>query len=233
MMVGRDDLRGDARAARERRAQRGGARGRGTCNRGRLVARRQLQAATRARSSASPGWWARAAPRWRAPFSAPTRSIAARSSCTASRCASRARRRGARTASATCPRTASATAWPLGMDVRDQHRAGHAAALPEHAGLRRRAPTRQTARSATSGSCAIKTPSASQQTVQNLSGGNQQKVVIAKWLTARLRHPDLRRADPRHRRRRQERDLQAAERPGRAGQGDRHDLVRAARRCCA
>ena len=46
---------------------------------------------------------------------------------------------------------------------------------------------------------------------------------------ARLRHPVLRRADARHRRRREERDLQAAERAGRAGQGDRDDLVRAAR----
>src|SRR5438105_84188 len=46
---------------------------------------------------------------------------------------------------------------------------------------------------------------------------------------ARLRHPVLRRAHARHRRRRQERDLQAAEHTRRAGQGDRDDLVGAAR----
>ena len=55
----------------------------------------------------------------------------------------------------------------------------------------------------------IKTPSTAQ-LVQNLSGGNQQKVVIAKWLAEGLRHPHLRRADARHRRRRQGRDLRAA-----------------------
>ena len=36
-----------------------------------------------------------------------------------------------------------------------------------------------------------------------LSGGNQQKVVLAKWLAMRAAGADLRRADPRHRRRRQ------------------------------
>ena len=70
---------------------------------------------------------------------------------------------------------------------------------------------------------------ASARRVRNLSGGNQQKVVIAKWLTSRLRHPHLRRADARHRRRRQGRDLPPARRAGRGGQVDHHDLVRAAR----
>ena len=74
----------------------------------------------------------------------------------------------------------------------------------------------------------IRTPSATQE-VRLLSGGNQQKIVIAKWLAARLRHPVLRRADARHRRRRQERDLQAAASAlADAGQGDRHDLLGAA-----
>ena len=47
-----------------------------------------------------------------------------------------------------------------------------------------------------------------------------------------LRHPHLRRADPRHRRRREGGDLPAAQRPRAAGQVDHHDLVRAARRSC-
>ena len=64
---------------------------------------------------------------------------------------------------------------------------------------------------------------------KNLSGGNQQKVVIAKWLRQGLRHPDLRRADARHRRRRQGGDLPAAQRARRRGQVDHHDLVGAAR----
>ena len=43
--------------------------------------------------------------------------------------------------------------------------------------------------------------------VGSLSGGNQQKVVLAKWLAMQPARDHLRRADPRHRRRRQARDL--------------------------
>ena len=42
-----------------------------------------------------------------------------------------------------------------------------------------------------------------------LSGGNQQKLVLAKWLAAQLPHPDPRRADARRRRRRQGGDPRA------------------------
>ena len=73
----------------------------------------------------------------------------------------------------------------------------------------------------------IKTPSDAQE-VRFLSGGNQQKIVIAKWLAARLRDPVLRRADPWHRRRGEERDLQAPERSCRSGPGHRDDFVRTA-----
>ncbi len=53
---------------------------------------------------------------------------------------------------------------------------------------------------------AIKTPSM-QQRVKNLSGGNQQKVVIGKWLSANTDVLIFDEPDTRHRRRGQERNL--------------------------
>ena len=69
-----------------------------------------------------------------------------------------------------------------------------------------------------------KTPSVDQLVV-NLSGGNQQggRGQVA---GAQLRHTDLRRAHPRHRRRREERNLPPDERAGRRGQIYHHDLLR-------
>ena len=46
----------------------------------------------------------------------------------------------------------------------------------------------------------IATPSADQP-VKNLSGGNQQKVILARWLATNPAPPDPRRTDARHRRR--------------------------------
>ena len=60
-------------------------------------------------------------------------------------------------------------------------------------------------------------------------GGNQQKVVIAKWLATEPEAADHRRAHPRHRRRHQGRGPPAAVRARRPGPRDPDDLLRAAR----
>ena len=73
--------------------------------------------------------------------------------------------------------------------------------------------------------------------IKNAFGGHQGSLPLGRQPAegrsgqvagARLRHTHLRRADPRHRRRRQERDLQADEPPGGGGQVHHHDLLGAA-----
>ena len=65
---------------------------------------------------------------------------------------------------------------------------------------------------------AVKTPSLDQR-VRNLSGGNQQKVVLAKWLATQSEGAAARRADARHRRQRQEGNLHDHRRTRRSGLG--------------
>ena len=72
-------------------------------------------------------------------------------------------------------------------------------------------------------------PAALDQEVQFLSGGNQQKVVLARWLSIEPARRADGRAHPRHRRRRQARDLRADARAGRRGRRGPDGLQRAAR----
>ena len=74
----------------------------------------------------------------------------------------------------------------------------------------------------------VKTPSLAQK-VLNLSGGNQQKVVIAKWMATHPHHPHSRRAYARHRRRREKGDSRVDVANGPGGRGDHHDLLGVAR----
>ena len=75
---------------------------------------------------------------------------------------------------------------------------------------------------------AIKTPR-SPQKARNLSGGTQQKVVVAKWLTAETKYPHLRRAHPGHRRRCEAGDLPPSQPARVGGQVDHHHLLGAPR----
>ena len=124
-----------------------------------------------------------------------------------------AQRRGARAASAICPRTASATACVSGFRWQTTPPCANLDALSSGAVVMRPSASKKTGREIRA-QLTRSRPRPCTQLVRDLSGGNQQKVVIGQMAGARLRHSDLRRADPRHRRGREKRDLQADERSG-------------------
>ena len=96
------------------------------------------------------------------------------------------------------------------------------------AGLHRRAPSERAAAQPYFERLRVKTPRLDTPAAA-LSGGNQQKIVLTKWLAARVSDPDPRRADARRRRRREGRDSRAHRRARAAGQRHHPDLERAAR----
>ncbi len=122
-----------------------------------------------------------------------------------------AQRGGARGASATSPSTGAATAWPSPCRWR-RTSTSWCWTASRSAGSSTRA-----GRTRTPGiwidDCQIKTPTA-RSLCSTLSGGNQQKTVIAKWLSSRVRAAGARPPHARRRHRREGRDLPHPPRAG-------------------
>ena len=133
-----------------------------------------------ARSSASPGWSAPAAPKWRERSSAPTRSIPVASSSTASEVRIRSPQDAIRHGIGLVPEDRKQQALFLALAVRTN------LSMASHQLITRwgvfideaaeRPWSRSSARSSTSAW------QARSRSIANLSGGNQQKVVLARWL---------------------------------------------------
>ena len=168
--------------------------------------RHRYRGAGRRDRRACAAWSARAAPRSRGQSSAPTADRAAKSAFSASRWPAILERRGATGIGAYPgkPQAAGTGADPHGWR---QHRACRAWRTCSRNGIFRPAIARKAARR--HHPQAADRDAVAARPAQVLSGGNQQKVVIGKWLVAGARLFMLRRADPRHRRRRQSGNFRA------------------------
>ena len=180
-----------------------------------------------ARSWGLPAWSARVEPSWPGFSSASRRPIRARCSCAAGPVTidSPVARRRAR------DRLRSRRSPPPRRDPGDagggQHHARDAATPSRGSAFSTSAAS--TPRPPGSWTSSESRPPRSRSPAGNLSGGNQQKVALARWLAAAPGGLDPRRADPGRGRRRQGRDPPADERAGRPRARHLDDLVRAAR----
>ena len=180
---------------------------------------------TPARSSAWPDWSARDAPRSCARSPVPTSHRAGRRGRRPARRRPRPAR-GIAAGIAFITEDRKAQGLVLGMSVRENTTLAHLDAFSRGPFIDRAAEVAVTAREIAE--LHIRTPS-TEQLVRNLSGGNQQKVVLAKWLIGDRARVSLRRADARDRRRCEGRDLRADAGALGTRRRDRDGLERAAR----